>query len=191
MALYLACAVFGGLLLVLQLAGGLFGGDGHASHAEGGATDVGHHGPPTMQLPTVRTLAAAIAGFGLAGAGLRAAGTSAGSALASALAIGLLAGAAVAALSRLLLRFESDGAVRLASAVGLQATVYVPIPRAGGGSGKVQLALQGRLVECQAVTADDAPLATGASVLVIDVANGDTLVVATDPVAATRPATRS
>ena len=177
MGLYHACAVFGGLLLLLQLAGGLLGGDGDAAHA-------GHHATPTLQLPTLRTLAAAIAGFGLAGAGLRASGTSAGLTIAGALATGLAAGVAVAALTRLLLRFESDGTVRLAQAVGLPATVYVPIPRSGGGVGKVQLALQGRVVECTAITADDAPLATGSSVLVVDVANGDTLVVATDPVAA-------
>ncbi len=183
MGLYLACAVFGGLLLLLQLAGGLLGGgDGDASHGGG---DVHHHGTPTLQLPTLRTLAAAIAGFGLAGAGLRAGGTSSGLTLAGALTTGLVAGLAVAALTRLLLRFESDGTVQLARAVGLPATVYVPIPRSGAGSGKVQLALQGRVVECSAITADDAPLATGSSVLVVDVANGDTLVVATDPVIAT------
>jgi hypothetical protein len=189
MGLYLACAVFGGLLLLLQLAGGLVGGDGDAPHAAGEAGDAGaggHHASPAVQLPTLRTLAAAIAGFGLAGAGLRAAGWPGGVALAGALVTGLVAGAAVAALTRLLLRFESDGTVRLAGAVGLPATVYVPIPRAGGGAGKVTLALQGRLIECEAVSADDAPLATGATVIVVDVANGDTLVVATDPVAAER-----
>lgn len=184
MGLYLACAVFGGLLLVLQLAGGLFGADGDASHTgHGGDGGAHHHGPPMLQLPTLRTLAASIAGFGLAGAGLRASGTSSGLTLAGALATALVAGLAVAALTRLLLRFESDGTVQLSRAVGLPATVYVPIPRSGGGSGKVQLALQGRVVECTAVTADDAPLATGSTVLVVDVANGDTLVVATDPVA--------
>jgi hypothetical protein len=182
MALYLACAVFGGVLLVLQLAGGLSGADGHAH----GATDAdgGHapHGVHTVvQLASLRALAAARAGFGLAGAGLRASGVRDGVALAGAVVLGLAAGAAVAALTRLLLRFESDGTVRLASAVGLPATVYVPIPRAGAGRGKVQLALQGRLVECEAVTADDAPLATGAPVLVVDVADGGTLVVSTDP----------
>ena len=190
MGLYLACAVFGGLLLVLQLAGGLLAGDGDASHGAGSAgtaADGGHHhGAPTLELPTLRTLAAAVAGFGLAGAGLRAGGTSAALSLAGALATGLTAGLAVAALTRLLLRFESDGTVQLAHAVGLPATVYVPIPRSGAGSGKVQLALQGRLVECAAVTADDAPLATGSPVLVVDVANGDTLVVATDPAPAAR-----
>ena len=185
MGLYLACAVFGGLLLVLQLAGGLLGADGDASHTGSGGDGGHHHGVPTPQLPTLRTLAAAIAGFGLAGVGLRAGGTSSGPTLAGALAVGLLAALAVAALTRLLLRFESDGTVQLARAVGLPATVYVPIPRSGGGSGKVQLALQGRVVECTAITADDAPLATGSTVLVVDVANGDTLVVATDPVAAT------
>lgn len=175
--MYLACAVFGGLLLVLQIVGGFTGGDADAHH--GG----GHHGGHGVApLPPLRVLSAAVAAFGLAGLGLRGAGVGPALTAGGAVALALAAGASVAALTRALLRFERDGVVRLAGAVGRPATVYVPIPAAGGGAGKVQLALQGRLVECEAVTADDAPLATGAPVLVVDVAAGGTLVVATDPV---------
>ncbi|GLC26122.1 hypothetical protein [Roseisolibacter agri] len=185
MPLYLACAVFGGLLLVLQLLGGVMG-------AEAGHHDVGgdHHDGPgllghegLLQLPSLRTVAAALAAFGLAGAGLLAAGAGSGVSLAAAVGTGVAAGVAVAALTRVLLRFESDGVVQLAHAVGLPATVYVAIPAAGGGAGKVQLALQGRIVDCAAVAADPQPLASGQAVVVVDVTDGDTLVVAPDPTA--------
>jgi hypothetical protein len=172
---YLACAVFGALLLVLQIAGGFAGGDADAH-------DAGHHaGHGVAPLPPLRVLSAAVAAFGLAGLGLRAAGVGPTLAAAGAVALALAAGGSVAALTRALLRFERDGVVRLSGAVGRPATVYVPIPAAGGGAGKVQLALQGRLVEATAVSAEPAALATGAPVVVVDVTEGETLVVAPDP----------
>ena len=181
MSLYLACAVFGGLLLALQLVGGLVGADAdhHAGGDPHGLGLFGHQG--LLQIPSLRTLAAALAGFGLVGAGLLATGAGGGTAVAAAIASGLAAGASVAALTRALLRFESDGVVRLSQAIGRPATVYVSIPGAGGGAGKVQLALQGRIVDCPAVTADTQPLASGLPVVVVDVTDDDTLVVAPDP----------
>ena len=44
---------------------------------------------------------------------------------------------------------------------GETATVYIPIPAARGGAGKVQLSMQNRIVEYQAVTDDAEPLKTG------------------------------
>lgn len=184
MSLYLACAVFGALLLLLQLVGGFVGGDGDHAAATGdhhGLGLFGHEG--LLQLPSLRTVAAALAGFGVAGAGLLSAGAARGTALGAALATAVVAGGAVVLLTRLLLRFESDGAVQLTQAIGRPATVYVPIPGAGGGAGKVQLTLQGRIVDCAAVAADAAPLATGRPVLVVDVTDDHTLVVAPDPAA--------
>jgi hypothetical protein len=187
MSLYLACAVFGGLLLLLQLVGGAVGADSGHGDVDGhhGLGLLGHGG--LLQVPSLRTIAAAFAGFGVTGAGLNATGAGRGAALAGALAAALVAGGVVALLTRLLLRFESDGAVRLADAVGRPATVYLSIPGAGGGAGKVQLALQGRIVDCPAIAADATPLATGAPVVVVDVHDDRTLVVAPDPSA---PATR-
>jgi hypothetical protein len=170
---YLACAVFGGLLLLFQIVGGFAGTDDAHHGAHGG------HG--VFQLPALRVLSAALAGFGVAGMGLRSSGVSAPLAAAGAVATALVAGAAVAALTRALLRFERDGAVRLSGAVGRPATVYVSIPPAGGGAGKVQLALQGRVVEATAVSGETASLATGAPVVVVDVTDGETLVVVPDP----------
>ena len=182
MLAFLACAVFGGVLLLLQLVAG----------AAGDASDAGGHGAPAahdgdgshakdgLNLLSVRALSAALAFFGLAGALALTRGAGTPIALAAGGAAGGAAAAGVAALTRQLLRFESDGAPRLTNAVGAVATVYIPVPAARAGVGKVQLTLQGRVVECAAVTADDWPLATGAPVLVIDV-DGETLVVAADP----------
>jgi hypothetical protein len=50
-------------------------------------------------------------------------------------------------------------------------------------AGKVQLTLQGRLVECSATAADGGSYPTGARVLVVDVAPDGGLLVAADPAA--------
>jgi hypothetical protein len=178
----LVCALVGGGVVVLQLVLGLLGLDhsdvphdvhvGHLGHA-----GHDHHG---LHLTSLRALAAGLAFFGVTGYGLLRAGWGAGSAVALALVAGAAAVVVVAVLLRLLLRLESDGAVQIENALWQPATVYVPIPGAKAGAGKVTVSLQGRLVEYQAVTSEPA-LPTGAAVTVVDVVSSDTLEVVRTP----------
>ena len=71
-------------------------------------------------------------------------------------------------------RLGEDGTVKVQRAIGQEATVYVPIPGAKSRAGKVQLKLQNRLVEYEAVTAGAEKLATGTKVRVIGL-SGNTL----------------
>ena len=173
MVAFLACAVFGGVLLLAQL---LLGGiDADAAGDDGsGAGDA-------LSIAGLRPLAAGVAFFGLAGAGVRASGRSVTVALLVGVAAALVAAAATAALLRSLRRLDSDGTVRLDRAVGAEATVYVPV--SARSAGKVHLALQGRVVECTATAADDASYPTGARVLVVDVTPDGGVLVAADPAA--------
>ena len=66
-------------------------------------------------------------------------------------------------------------------AVGTTGTVYLSIPGHRTGSGKVHITVQNRLVEVQAVTAEDA-LPTGSPILVVDVQGNDTVVVVRNPI---------
>ena len=180
--LFLACAALGGGLLVLQLILSLVGaGDGH----DGGHLHVGHDVEAGLQLVSVRTLSAGVAFFGVGGlAGLSLAGHSAlGVALALLVgaALGFAAMVGVAAAMRAMLRFEDDGTVRIERAVGISGDVYLTIPADRAGVGKVHVAVQNRIVEYQALTPHDAPLATGARILVVDVVGPDTVVVVPDP----------
>jgi hypothetical protein len=189
----LVCALVGGGVVVLQLVLGLLGlghGDvphdvqiAHVDHtAEHAAQDAhdAHDAGHALHLTSLRALAAGLAFFGLTGYGLLRAGWSAGGAVGLALVAGAVAVVVVAVLLRLLLRFESDGAVQIENALWQPATVYVPIPGAKAGAGKVTLSLQGRLVEYQAVTSELA-LPTGAAVTVVDVVSSDTLEVVRTP----------
>jgi hypothetical protein len=182
---FLACALLGGGVVVLQLVLSLIGlgHDGphdlhvHAEHAPHASSDGALAG---LQLTSLRALSAAVAFFGLAGYGLSSAGASPWLALPVAVVAGAVALFAVALLLRLLLRFESDGVVHLENAMWQAGTVYVPIPGERQGAGKVSMSVQGRLVEYQAVTASEA-LPTGAPVTVVAVLPPDTLEVVRTP----------
>jgi len=170
---YYVCALAGGALLVLQFLLGLLGLEHHGF-------DLGHlHAADTLNLLSVRALAAGLAFFGLLGMLTQAWGGGAGLALVAAAAAGTASALAVAAAQRQLRRLERDGTVRLERAVGEAATVYLSIPGGMARPGKVHLALQGRTVELQAVSLH--PLSTGADVVVVDVVGPDTVEVTSLP----------
>lgn len=185
--LLLTCLAVGGVVLVAQLVLALvgIGADGGDAHASGefSAKELllgAHHAPHAgsgvaagLHLFSVRSIAAAIAFFGVGGLAARALGAPTAAVLAAALVAGVSASLATAAAMRALLRLDRDATVRLDRAVGEPATVYVPIPGADGGVGKVLLTLQGRTVECQARTAAPDSLPTGTRVVVVDVRAAD------------------
>lgn len=166
--LFLACAIVGGVVLLAQFVLGAIGAEHH---------DVSGHDAPSdgLHLLSVRALSAAIAFFGVGGLGARALGLPMFFGVIVALLLGLGAMLGVAVAMRSMLRLERDASVDIARAVGESGTVYVPVPAAAAGVGKVILTLQGRTVEYQAVTPEGQPLPTGMSVLVVDVRGHDTV----------------
>ena len=86
----------------------------------------------------------------------------------------------------LIARLDSEGNEHIANAVGLPATVYVPIPATGKGVGKVQLSMQNRIVEYQAVTDGAELLKTGENVQVVAIKSNDTVEVRRVTVSATK-----
>jgi hypothetical protein len=194
--LFLTCLAIGGVVLVAQLVLSLVGiGGEHADGHAGFDKELAHgpvHGPGAHQgsgsdalmglhLFSVRSISAAVAFFGVGGLAARAVGFPAPLAALVGLVTGIAASVATAAAMRAMLRLEHDSTVRLAGAVGAPATVYVPVPGAGGGAGKVLLTLQGRTVECQAVTSDSRVLPTGTAVTVVDVRAADLVEVVPTP----------
>lgn len=85
----------------------------------------------------------------------------------------------VAKLFQLSRRLTENGNLHIENAIDLSARVYIPIPGAQAGKGKVTLVLQGSFVELSAVTNEAEAIPSGASVVVVAVA-GETLVVARD-----------
>ncbi|MEA4890876.1 MAG: hypothetical protein VB070_15575 [Clostridiaceae bacterium] len=89
---------------------------------------------------------------------------------------GLLALIAVAWLLRLMLKLQSSGNQDIRNAVGCTGVVYLHIPGAFKGTGKVTLILQEQSVELDALTENPEGIATGRQIKVIGV-RGDLLIV--------------
>lgn len=197
--IYLFAAVVGCTILVCQLALALFGlghdsldmghhvggdfqadahlGDSfHGAHS-GDAHTADAHSDSTHLFAVVsfKTLVAAASFFGVTGLSTLKAGFPATTTVVLALAAGAFAMYGMYWLLRLVAGLGSAGNEQIDNAVGLAATVYVPIPAAGKGAGKVQLSMQNRIVEYQAVSADAEPLKTGESVEVVGIRDGDTV----------------
>lgn len=199
--LYLIVAVLGGTILVCQFVLALFGlghdgggfghhvgdfhavGDTHGGGLHGHGGDSSHPGsdqqhPDSTHLFAVvsfKTLVAAAAFFGITGFSTLRAGFPATTTLVLALVAGTCAMYGMYWLLGLIVRLDSEGNERIANALGQPATVYVPIPATGRGTGKVQLSMQNRIVEYQAVTDGKEPLKTGESVVVVGIKDGDTV----------------
>jgi len=81
-------------------------------------------------------------------------------------------------LMSLLYRLGEDNTVRINRAIGREGTVYLSVPAGKTGHGKIQLNLQGRMMEYEAVTSDPSNLPAGARVVVVGVVGGHILDVA-------------
>lgn len=176
---YSVCAVVGGTIMFCQFVMtliGVGGGDEMDVADIDNATDVLDHHDTTwlFKLVTFRSLVAAAALFGLTGLAADANGASSATALVLALVAGGAAMYGMYWLMELIHRLRDDGTVRVRHAVGKVGSVYLRIPARREGTGKVQLDVQGRLMEFDAMTDGDA-LPTGARIVVLEVIDGDTL----------------
>lgn len=185
---YILCAAVGGTVLVAQTAMLLLGhGDdgGDAVHADHdlGHADSGetHPADSGMSLLSVRTIAAFLAFFGLVGWMGTRAGWGTVPTLAAALGAGLTMLVGVAWLFSLQKRLTAQGNLEPARAVGQTARVYLRIPAANSGKGKIHVVVQGRTAEFAAFTKAAAPIDTGAEVRVVRQVTADTFEV--EPIA--------
>lgn len=185
--LYLICAIVGGLIMVIQflmmvLGFGDFndvdvpddapdvdmdGGDVDASD-----TDVGSGNMISLaRFLSFRVIVAASAFFGVIGLWADSANFHPIVSFAIALIGGWVAGAAVAFVMGFINKLQSSGNVKIESAVGKSATVYIPIPENKSNTGKIQLSIQGRIDEMEAMTPGPA-LPFGATVVIKEIVDG-------------------
>ncbi len=125
-----------------------------------------------------RTLVAAIAFFGIAGMAASEAGLSLPQQVVLAVVSGIGAMYLVYWLMSLLYGLGEDNTVCINNAVGCEGKIHVAIPAGESGRGKIQLDLQGRRMEYEAVTSVPSGLPTGAEVVVVGVIDAGVLEVA-------------
>ena len=92
--------------------------------------------------------------------------------------IGVALVAAVMYLFKWLAGMQQSGNIDVAKvAKGCEGTVYLTIPAAQSGEGKVQISISGAVREYNAVTDNEEALKTGAAIRVVDVVNANTVLV--------------
>jgi hypothetical protein len=165
---------FSGILIVLLITTfmGLDGGIDDGIDAEIDA-DAG----AGFQFFTVKNLIGFFTIFGWVGIGCHQMGMSAGATLAIAIISGLAMMLAMSSLFYFMSRLSEDGTFKIQSAVGRIAEIYIPVPGAKKGIGKIQINVHGNVREMDAMTRDEELLATGTIVKVVEVLDGHILMV--------------
>ena len=146
-----------------------------ASDADGIESDA--LGWDSLKLFTLRGIVAFFVTFGWVGIVM----DGAGAALWATVPVSFVCGAAMmillALLFRWLMNLRSDGNLDNRNAIGSSGKVYLTVPPSRSGEGKVQIMLQGVYAERNAVTDDEAPIPTGAEIVVVGVSGQTDLVV--------------
>lgn len=150
-------------------------GDLSADAPDGSEINV-HGSYSSLQLFTVQGIVAFLAVSGWVSIAALSSGLPSAGAIPLGLVAGFFAMYGIAKLVQISKKLTENGTIDFRNAIGENATVYIPIPPAGEGEGKVTLTLQGRFMECGAVSNEREMLKTGTSVRVTDL-NGETLVV--------------
>ena len=94
-----------------------------------------------------------------------------------AIAVGVLFVLAFVFMFRQVMKLSHDGSFKMSETVGLKADVYLRIPAARSGRGKVQVSVKGSIHEIDAVTDNDAEIPTGGQVEIVEVLGDDLLLV--------------
>ena len=94
-----------------------------------------------------------------------------------AIAVGLVFVLEFVLMFRQVMKLSHDGSFRMQEAVGLKADVYLRIPAARSGRGKVQVSVKGSVHEIDAMTDNETEIATGGQVQIVDVLGDDLLLV--------------
>ena len=186
-SVYLICAAVGGSILVIQTLMLVLGWGGEDGDVHDGAVhdgDVhdlhdgeGHDGESSdsfFKFLSVKALVAFLTFFGLVGLAGQEAEWESSAILLTSVGGGSVAMFIIGYIMAGLSKLQSKGNVDLANAVGVAGKVYLRIPGERSGQGKVTLLVQGRKIECKAVT-DGAEIPTGAQVKVVAAPGDDTV----------------
>ncbi len=165
---FLVSATFGSVLFVARLLLQFFGG----GDTMDGDIDLGDS-DPGFQYLSIHGMSAFLLLFGLVGLALLIeSGAGEFIAIAGGIVAGLLSLAVTGKVFQFMSRLHSSGTLQIEKAVGVEGTVYLRIP--SEGRGKVQVAVQNRLMEFEAVSSDG-EIATGESVLVVGIVGNNVL----------------
>lgn len=173
--IYWLIAVPASLIFVIQIATAfLGGGNDDVSDADmeiEGDTGIGFH------FVTFRNLVAFFTIMSWTGIACLDSGFSNATSILISIAAGLLMMLAMASLLYFLYKLKDSGTLKIQNALGKTAEVYLRIPGKKSGYGKIQLSIQGSVHEFNAITSEQEDIATGAIVEILEVLNGNIMLV--------------
>jgi hypothetical protein len=178
--IYLASALIGGTLFILRtilIFAGIGGDDGDA-HLGGEDFGEGDHAGGmnfSFNLLSLQGLTAFFTMFGLVGLTLYRAEVHVLLTILGGTAAGLFTVFIISLLFSQVGRFTSEGTLDIRNAVGVNGSVYLRIPE--GGTGQIQVPVQGGLRILDAVAPGNELLPTGTKIRVVGVADSSTLIV--------------
>jgi len=126
---------------------------------------------------SIRGIAAMLSVAGWSGLAMFQAGWNLGLVILLAIVFGMLALFGMAYMMKAIMKLQDNGNIDLGSAIGKCGKVYIPIPPKMSGNGKINLTLQERFLEVDAVTSCNRIIKTGETVRVIATDESSTLVV--------------
>jgi membrane protein implicated in regulation of membrane protease activity len=176
--IYWASAIIGGTLFLLRtilLFSGIGMDDAHVDLGLEDAGDVDHGGGMSVSLLSLQGLTAFFTMFGLVGLVLYSAGVHVLLTIVGATFAGLFTVFIISWLFTQFGRFQSEGTLDIRNAVGATGSVYLRIP--SGGTGQVQVSVQGGMRIIDALTEGSEEIPTGTSVRVIGLRDTTTLIV--------------
>ena len=175
------------LIFIIQTILTFLGADADSTGLDGADFDSGGLDMPDgadgemgsgSNLYTFRNLINFLLGFGWADILLQDTIPSNGWRIVVSVAVGAFLVALVMYVFSLLGKMQQSGNINVyKSAVGCQGTVYLTIPAARTGEGKVQISINSSVREYNAQTEEDSPIATGTPIKVTEVINDSTLLV--------------
>lgn len=168
-------ALFFSLLFLLQTVFSLFTGSDHGDMDVDG--EIGH------QFFTIKNMIAFFTMFGWAGLAAYKANLNNGVVIIIALSSGCIMVLMMYLLMRNASRLKHSGTLQMKNAINQIGETYLRIPAQRGGMGKVQVQVQGRLMELDAMTDDAADIATGRPIQVVNILNNQILLVTSHLVA--------
>lgn len=178
MQIFWGCAIVGSLVMVIQLLLSIIGGGDVDVDSD---VDIfsadGLDASTLADLFTLKNLVNFFVGFGWSGVTFRQYIDNSAVLLLVATLFGLLFIAIFLFIYKSIMKLESNSAVGAEACVGKMADVYLRIPAARGGKGKIQISLNGVAREFDAITDATENIPSGAVVFVEEVVNGSVLLV--------------
>lgn len=187
---YLSCAVIGGTLFLIRIILYIIGGaasdtdidvdvnsDFHADfgHPADHPGDTHHGAEAGVKLVSVQGVTGFFLMFGLIGLAMARGGIHDVWTILGGAGAGFITMLAIAWAMLSMQKLQSSGTLKMENAIGCEGKVYLSIP--AGGTGKVNIAVQGSLREFEAVAADKTAIPTGTTVKVVRLSGTRVLVV--------------